>query len=63
LRILSLEDIAAGKLKEVGFLDTMPNNNSARFEGIWSVFPYYKSGTVVLSGINGVLYLTRPKLP
>jgi choice-of-anchor B domain-containing protein len=63
LRILSLKDIANGKLKEVGFLDTMPNRNSSTFEGVWSVFPYYKSGTVVVSGINGVLYITRPQLP
>ena len=63
LRILSLKEIAAGKLTEVGFLDTMPNIDRARFEGVWSVFPYFKSGTVAISGMNGVLYLTRPQLP
>lgn len=63
LRILSLQDIANGKLTEVGFLDTMPKKDSAKFEGVWSIFPYFASGTVAIAGIDGVLYLTRPKLP
>ena len=63
LRILSLENVDQGKLSEVGFLDTMPSRDSSRMEGVWSVFPYYKSGTVAVSGIDGVLYLTRPELP
>jgi choice-of-anchor B domain-containing protein len=62
LRILDLTDINEGVLTEVGFVDTMPNVDSAVFEGVWSVFPYYNSGTVAISGINGVLYLTRPNL-
>jgi len=63
LRILSLKDIEKGILKEVGYLDTMPGRDSAKFEGVWSVFPYFESGTVAISGIDGVLYLTRPDLP
>ncbi|MFT6633396.1 MAG: choice-of-anchor B domain-containing protein [Bacteriovoracaceae bacterium] len=63
LRILSLKEIVKGKLTEVGFLDTLPQRDSAEFEGVWSIFPYFKSGTVALAGIDGVLYLTRPELP
>ena len=63
LRVLSLKDIALGKLSEVGFLDIMPRVDRAKFEGVWSVFPYYSSGTVAISGIDGILYLTRPSLP
>lgn len=63
LRILSLNDIDQGKLSEVGFLDTMPEQDAAKFDGVWSVFPYYDSGTVAISGIDGILYLTRPNLP
>lgn len=62
LRILSLENIEQGKLTEVGYLDTIPSRDSARFEGIWSIFPYFNSGTVAVAGIDGVLYLTRPQL-
>ncbi len=62
LRILSIKKANKGKLKEVAFLDTMPNTDKAVFKGIWSVFPYYKSGIVTLSGINGVLYISKPSL-
>ena len=63
LRIFTLKDIALGKITEVGFLDTMPNVDSATFEGVWSIFPFFKSGTVAIAGIDGILYLTRPQLP
>lgn len=62
LRILDISRIASGDLEEVGYLDTMPDVDSAKFEGVWSVFPYFNSGTVAISGIDGVLYLTRPEL-
>lgn len=62
LRIFDLSNIASGKLTEVGFVDTMPKRDSAIFEGVWSTFPYFKSGTVAISGIDGVLYLTKPIL-
>ncbi len=62
LRILDLKDVHKGKLTEVGSLDIMPNDDSAEFEGVWSIFPYFKSGTVAVAGINGTLYLVRPNL-
>lgn len=62
LRILDLSNIENGELTEAGFLDTMPEEDSATFEGVWSVFPYFNSGTVAIAGIDGVLYLTRPNL-
>ena len=62
LRILDLKDVAQGKLTEVGSLDIMPNDDSAEFEGVWSIFPYYNSGSVAVAGINGTLYVVRPNL-
>lgn len=62
LRILDISDVENMNVKEVAWLDTMPENNKAEFAGVWSVFPYYKSGTVVVSGINGTLYVTKPEL-
>ncbi len=63
LRILSLKDVDNGNLSEVGFLDTVPDQDDANFNGVWSVFPYFDSGTVAVSGTDGILYLTRPNLP
>lgn len=62
MRILKLDQVNKGILTEVGYMDPMPNSDKAEFEGVWSLFPYFDSGTVVVSGINGVLYVTRPNL-
>lgn len=60
LRILDISQIAQGKMTEVGFLDVMPTNDKAEFEGVWSIFPYFKSDTVAVAGIDGYLYISRP---
>jgi choice-of-anchor B domain-containing protein len=60
LRILDLTDVSKGKLNEVGYLDTVPNSDRSDFKGIWSIFPYFSSGTVIASGVNGVLYVAKP---
>ena len=59
LRILDISNIAMGKLKEVAFFDSFPPNNAASFDGVWSVYPFFRSGIVVLSGNHlWVLYPT-----
>ncbi len=60
LRILDISDAKNGNLVEVGYLDTMPETDEAEFEGVWSTYPYFESGTVITSGVNGVLYIARP---
>jgi len=62
LRILNIKDVAKEKVFEAAFFDTEPESNRATFKGTWSVFPYFKSGTVVLSGMNGTLYVVKPLL-
>jgi choice-of-anchor B domain-containing protein len=62
LRVMDIKDIAQGKLHEVAFLDPMPGVDSAVFEGVWSTFPFFDSGVVITSGINGTLYISRPNL-
>ncbi len=59
LRVLDYSQAGAGVLSEIAYMDTMPDNNKASFSGIWSVYPYFKSGTIVLSGINGTLYSVK----
>jgi len=62
LRILDISDIASGNLTEVGFFDIYPSSDSANFNGAWSVYPYFASGNVVVSGIEQGLYVLRPQL-
>lgn len=59
LRVLDITDIAAGNLTEVAFFDIYPANDSANFNGAWSVYPFFDSGTVVVSGIEQGLFILR----
>jgi choice-of-anchor B domain-containing protein len=63
LRILDAAEIANGTLSEVGYFDIYPANDSARFNGAWSSYPYYESGLLVVSGIEQGLYVLRYQSP
>lgn len=59
LRILDVADPA--NLTEVAFFDTHPQANSATaFSGLWSVYPFFKSGNVIVSDIEQGLFVLRP---
>lgn len=45
---------------QVGFFDTYPENNSTGFDGTWSNFPFFPSGTVIISDINRGLFVVDP---
>ena len=57
LRILDASDLASGTLREVGYFDTLPGDNSNRFVGAWSSYPYFESGAIVVSDIFGGLFV------
>jgi choice-of-anchor B domain-containing protein len=60
LRILNISKIATGKLREVGYFDIVPDSDEAGFEGAWGNYPFFASGTVVVSGISQGLYILKP---
>jgi len=47
---------------EVAFIDTYPENDSPGYEGTWSNFPFFPSGTIVISDINRGMFLVRLNL-
>ena len=47
---------------ETKFFDTYPSSNSARFDGAWSVYPFFASGNIVISDINSGLFIVRDPL-
>lgn len=61
LRILDITNISASNnsMVETAFFDTYPANDGANFNGVWSVYPYFESGNIVLSDINGGLFIVR----
>jgi hypothetical protein len=49
--------------KEIGHFDTVPfGDNSAGFGGSWSNYPYFESGTIVVTSMEeGLFVLKRSK--
>ena len=59
VRVLSLSNIADKNITETGFFDTYPTNNTAQFNGVWSVYPFLNSGKIIVSDINSGLFIIK----
>ena len=60
LRIMNTTSITAtNTMNEIGFFDTYPENNNAQFKGAWSTYPYFPSGSIIISDINRGLFVLR----
>lgn len=51
-----LED---GTIESQGYFDTFPQDDSTEFEGTWSNYPYFPSGSIAVSCFDG-LFVLRP---
>ena len=59
VRVLDISEIANKNISEIGFFDTFPTNDNAGFDGVWSVYPYFSSGKIVVSDINSGLFIIK----
>ena len=59
LRILELAGLKAGKLREVAFFDIVPENDAPVFSGAWGAYPFFDSGTILVSGMEQGLFVLR----
>jgi len=59
LRILHI-DRETSTLSLVGFIDIYPQETTAQFNGAWSVYPYFKSGNIVVQSINHGHFVVTP---
>jgi len=62
LAVLSLEDVANGRLRDVGYFDLLPSSDATSFNGAWSVYPFFESGTVIMNGMQQGLFILRPQV-
>ena len=61
LRILDISDPT--NPREVGYLDTAPGEDNPNMDGAWSNYPYFKSGTIIVTSTGQGLFLgTFPAL-
>ncbi|MGB7394283.1 MAG: choice-of-anchor B family protein [Pricia sp.] len=59
IRVLDITDIEGRSISEAGFFDTFPSTDNAQFSGVWSVYPYFESGKIVVSDINSGLFVLQ----
>jgi len=60
LRILDIAD--PKNPKEVGFIDTTPGgNNDPAFIGVWSIYPYFDSGTIIVTSIGEGVFFVKDR--
>lgn len=62
LRVFDISDIESGNMVETKYFDTYPSNDSANYDGAWSVYPYFASGSIVISDIDRGLFIVRDQL-
>jgi choice-of-anchor B domain-containing protein len=63
LRILDAASASSANLNEAAFFDIYPINDDPAFNGAWGNYPFFPSGTVIVSGIEQGLFVLRPNLP
>ncbi|QLG45350.1 choice-of-anchor B family protein [Costertonia aggregata] len=59
VRVLDISGIEEKSITEKAFFDTFPSNDTADFSGVWSVYPYFESEKIIVSDINGGLFIIR----
>lgn len=62
LRIARLDDPASAAMTEVGFFDQIPGEPTADFGGSFSVYPFFDSGTIVMTSMGEGLFILRPEV-
>ncbi|WP_223549709.1 choice-of-anchor B family protein [Aestuariivivens sp. NBU2969] len=61
LRVLDISNIEASSnaMTEIGFFDTYPEHNNASYDGVWSIYPFFESGNIIISDINRGLFVVK----
>ena len=62
LRINDTYQVEQGRLTERGFFDVYPADDSTTFAGTWGNYPFFDSGTVVVTGIEEGLFVLKPRV-
>jgi len=59
LNILKISDLSNAQFDEEGFFDLYPTSDSNRFNGAWSNYPFFPSGTIIMSGVEQGLFVLK----
>ena len=59
LRVLDISQVQNKSVIEIGFFDTYPSNNNPKFNGVWSIYPFFESGVIAINDIDSGLFLVK----
>lgn len=59
LRVLDLTDVSQGNLSEIAYFDSYPASDATAFSGTWSNYPFFSSGTIIISDITSGLFVVK----
>ena len=59
LRVFQLDPSDPMNLTEVAFVDTFMTDNDPDFDGAWSSYPYFESGTVIVNDRQNGMFAVR----
>lgn len=59
LRIYDVTDITSGTVKDIAHFDVNPDCATTNFQGTWSNYPYFESGTIIVSSIERGLFVLK----
>jgi len=62
VRMVDISGIDSSTFTEVGYFDTYPANDNANFNGAWNVYPYFASGNILISDIEGGLFIVKKSI-
>ncbi len=62
LRVINIKEISNKGMEEVMYFDTYVFNDDTTFNGVWNVYPFFKSGVIAISDSQEGLFLVKPTL-
>lgn len=60
LRVLRMNDLATLDIEEIAYFDVIPETDAVQFKGAWNVYPYFPSGTLVVSNMYQGMHILQP---
>ena len=60
LRVLRLNSLEPIDIEEVAYYDIIPEHNNVQFTGSWNAYPFFPSGTIILSNMMMGMHILQP---
>ena len=57
LRLFDTKKVDKGRMKQIGWFDVFPADDSTTFAGSWSNYPWFDDGKVIFTGVEEGLFV------